>query len=126
MTNITSSVTSAPLAPVSRLLPEGKEWYTVKEAAYIIGRSTQYVRDCFDNQKLMGHAFNGRSKAGSERRRSYQIPRESLLVYLMETANYRSSDYRERVEQLLNRLPREEQKKIGERLLKPATSIWAQ
>jgi len=116
--------TSTTLSPIARLLPEGKEWYTSKEAAQVIGRSAQYVRDCFDNQKIMGHALNARGTAGSEKRRSYQIPRAALMLYLMETANYRDGDYAERLGTLLDCLAPEERRKIGDRLREGTKSVW--
>lgn len=112
------------LSPVARLLPEGKEWYSSKEAAFVIGRSAQYVRDCFDNQKLMGHALNARGPLGSEQRRSYQIPRAALLLYLMETANYQPGDYARRVCQLIERLGPQERRNIGEKLCRETSSVW--
>jgi hypothetical protein len=116
--------TISPLTPITKLLPAGKEWYTSKEAARVIGRSAQYVRDCFDNQKIMGHALNARAVAGDEKRRSYQIPREALLLYLMETANYRNGDFAERVETLLESLSMDEKQEISNRLREETKSVW--
>ncbi len=115
---------SGPLSPVAKLLPEGKEWYTAKEAASVIGRSPQYVRDCFDNQTLLGHAMNARGKSGCEQRRSYQIPRASLLLYLLETANYRSGDYMERIAELLRQLGPAERRTLSDSLRAGSDSIW--
>ena len=116
--------TNSTLTPVSKLLPENKRWYTSKEAAGVIGRSAQYVRDCFDNQKIMGHALNARGAPGDEKRRSYQIPREALILYLMETANYQDGDFAQRVEILLNSLSYDERRNISEHLQKETRSIW--
>ena len=113
------------LSPIDRLLPAGKEWFTAKEAACVIGRSAQYVRDCFDNQKLMGHAMNARGKSGSEQRRSYQIPRAALLLYLMETANYQPGDYAGRVRELLRELNAAEKRSIAESLHAASASVWS-
>ena len=86
-----------------RLLPDHKQWYTVKEAAAVLGRSDQYIRDCFDNQKILGHIWNGKAARGKEQRRSYHIPRESLILFLMETANYQAGDFIERFERARRR-----------------------
>lgn len=86
-----------------RLLPPNKLWYTVKEAAAVLGRSDQYIRDCFDNQKILGHIWNGKAARGKEQRRSYHIPRESLILFLMETANYQAGDFIERFERARRR-----------------------
>lgn len=91
------------LRAFSPLLPPGQEWFTAKEAAAVIGRSDQYVRDCFDSGKLLGHAINGRARKGHERRRSYQIHREHLELYFLETANYESADLVERLGALIAR-----------------------
>ncbi|MCQ2955853.1 MAG: hypothetical protein MJ218_01495 [Opitutales bacterium] len=80
-----------------KLLPDQKKWYTVKEAAAILGRSNQYIRDCFDNQKILGHVWNGKATKGQEQRHSYHIPRSSMILFLMETANYTANDFLTRV-----------------------------
>ncbi|MFA5257600.1 MAG: hypothetical protein WC360_05560 [Opitutales bacterium] len=113
------------LSPIARLLPQGKEWFTAKEAADVIGRSAQYVRDCFDNQKLMGHAMNARGPSGSEKRRSYQIPRAALMLYLMETANYQAGDYAQRLCELLEHLNADERRRIAETLRESTASVWS-
>lgn len=79
-----------------QLLPDKKDWYTVKEVAAFLCRSDQYIRDCFDNQKILGHIWNGKAKRGKEQRHSYHIPRESLILFLMETANYQPQDFEQR------------------------------
>lgn len=75
-------------------------WYTIKEAASILGRSEQYVRNCFDNQKLLGHLCNAKAKSGQEQRYSYQISRESLVLFFMESANYQAEDFLERLQKV--------------------------
>jgi hypothetical protein len=74
------------------LLPPAQRWFSPKEVASIIGKSAQYVRDAFDNQKILGHSFSGRAPKGEERRKTYQISRENLVLYLVETANYSSDE----------------------------------
>jgi hypothetical protein len=118
--------TEVPLSPVAGLLPEGKNWFSSKEAACVIGRSPQYVRDCFDNQKIMGHALNARGVAGDEKRKSYQIPRAALLLYLMETANYQGGDYAERILHLAGQLAPVERRALAEKLRGSSLSIWAE
>ena len=91
-----------------RILPDQKPWYSTKEVAAIIGKSEQYVRDCFENQKILGHTFNGKAKPGKEQRHTHQISRQGLILFLMETANYRASDFIERahrVRQNFNNTP---------------------
>jgi len=74
----------------------------------MIGRTDQFVRDAFDNQKILGHQNNGRARKGRERRRTYQIHREAVLLFLLETANYRPKDFVERLQEILhNRSPQQ-------------------
>ena len=87
-----------------RLLPNKKNWYTVKEVAAILESSEQYVRDCFDSQKILGHTWNGKAKKGEEKRKTYRISRESLILFFMETANYCAEEF-------LTRLQKAEQSK---------------
>lgn len=75
------------------LLPQGKEWFSPKEVGAIIGRTDQYVRDAFDNQKILGHLLSGRAVKGAEKRRSYQVHRDALLLYIAQTANYDPPDF---------------------------------
>lgn len=82
-----------------KLLPDKKEWYTIKEVAAILGRSEQYVRDCFDNQKILGHTWNAKAKRGQERRKSYHISRAGLVLFFMETANYNANEFTLRLNQ---------------------------
>jgi hypothetical protein len=90
------------------LLPPGKQWFSPKEVASLIGRTDQFVRDAFDNQKILGHQNNARARKGCERRRTYQIHREGVLLFLLETANYRPKDFIERLQEILrNRSPQQ-------------------
>jgi hypothetical protein len=89
-----------------------KEWFSPKEMADIIGKTDQYIRDAFDNQKIFGHASNGRSPRGQEKRKSYQIHRDGVILYLLETANYSSEDFTERIIELIRSKPETVLKKI--------------
>ena len=86
-----------------RLLPDKKKWYTVKEAAAILGRSDQYIRDCFDNQKILGHSWNAKAKRGEEVRKTYHISRQSLVLFFMETANYNAHEFLKRAHEAEHR-----------------------
>ena len=90
------------------LLPPNKQWFSPKEVASMIGRTDQFVRDAFDNQNIFGHQNNARARKGRERRRTYQIHREGVLLFLLETANYRPKDFVERLQEILhNRTPQQ-------------------
>ena len=80
-----------------QLLSDNKAWYTVKEVAAILGKSEQYVRDCFDNQKMLGHVWNAKAERGKEKRRTYHISRKCLVLFLMETANFDVNDFLNRI-----------------------------
>jgi hypothetical protein len=88
----------------SFMVPD-QEWFSPKEMANIIGKTDQYIRDAFDNQKIFGHIANGRSPRGQEKRKTYQIHRDGVLLYLMETANYSSEDFTERIVDLIRSKP---------------------
>lgn len=90
------------------MLPPGQQWFSPKEVASLIGRTDQFVRDAFDNQKILGHQNNARARKGQERRRTYQIHREAVILFLLETANYRPKDFIQRIEEILhNRSPQQ-------------------
>ena len=65
------------------LLIEGKQWYSPKEMGSVVGRSDQYIRNLFDNQKVLGHQINGRAGKGCEKRRAYQVHRDCVILYLL-------------------------------------------
>ncbi len=87
----------------SFLLTEGKEWYSPKEVGAMVGRSDQFIRDLFDNQKILGHQANGRAGRGRAQRYNYQIHRDGVILYLMETANYEAADFIERLGEVFRR-----------------------
>lgn len=82
-----------------------QEWFSPKEVATIVGKTDQYIRDAFDNQKILGHTSNGRSPKGKEKRKTYQIHRDGVILYLLETANYDPEDFSERIRELLYSQP---------------------
>jgi len=86
-------------------LPPGKTWFSTREVAEMLGRTPQWVRDCFDNQKLLGHITNGKAHPGREQRRPYRIHRDSLLLFLAQTANYTPREFTERIAHILTQLP---------------------
>jgi hypothetical protein len=83
------------------MIPQGQEWFSPKEVGMIIGKTDQYVRDAFDNQKIFGHASNASTPKGKERRKSYRIHRESIILYLLETANFEPIDFLQHIAELL-------------------------
>jgi hypothetical protein len=86
------------------LLPPMQQWFSPKEMAAIIGKTDQYVRNAFDNQKILGHLLNGSCPKGQEKRKTYMISRECVLLFLFETANFCPDDFLDRLcEILLNR-----------------------
>jgi hypothetical protein len=86
----------------SFLLPGPQQWFSPKEVAAIIGKTDQYVRNAFDNQKILGHLLNGNAPRGEERRRTYMISRENILLFLFETANFSPEDFLDRLCDVLN------------------------
>ncbi|MDR2603605.1 MAG: hypothetical protein LBC11_03555 [Puniceicoccales bacterium] len=85
----------------SFLLPTTQQWFSPKEMAAIIGKTDQYVRNAFDNQKILGHLLNGSAPRGEEKRRTYMISRENILLFLFETANFSPEDFIERLGEIL-------------------------
>ncbi|MDR2778717.1 MAG: hypothetical protein LBB16_00295 [Puniceicoccales bacterium] len=85
----------------SFLLPASQQWFSPKEMAAIIGKTDQYVRNAFDNQKILGHLLNGSAPKGTEKRRTYMISRESILLFLFETANFSPEDFTDRLGEIL-------------------------
>lgn len=109
----------------AHLLPKGQDWFSPKEVGAIIGRSDQFVRNCFYSGKILGHQSNGIALKGEERKTYMRVHRDALVLFLLETANYTPESFMENLESLLlNRsdyqLMRLE-KLIKDRLYSPAS-----
>jgi hypothetical protein len=91
-----------------------KEWFTVKEVAALLGRTDQFVRDLLEHRRILGHALYAR---GDATRKSHQVHRSAVELYLLETANFRPTEYVQRLLQLLRQLPREQREMVRNRFL---------
>jgi len=96
------------------ILPAGQEWFTTREAAQILGRTAQYVRDCFEAGSLAGHRIAARAASGATRY-YYQFHRDSLQLYLLETANYTPDDFADRMAALIKGRSPEEMSEVMKR-----------
>lgn len=86
------------------LLPEGQDWFSPKEIAHMLGRSDQFVRDCVESGTILGHRISSSNSQG-RKRISYQVHREGLVLFLLETANYKPGDFSDRFSELLGKHP---------------------
>ncbi len=86
--------------PATILLDPKREWYSCNEAADILGVSGQFVRNCFEDQSILGHEVGARR---NKHKRYKLIHRDCLLMYLLETANYSSAEFSLRLKELLKR-----------------------
>lgn len=88
----------------SSLFPKGQEWFSPKEAGYIIGRSDQFVRNSFYSGKIFGHLSNGLAKRGEEKKTYMRVHRDAIVLFLMESANYTPESFMQELESvILNR-----------------------
>ena len=83
------------------MMPMHQRWFSPKEVAAIIGKTDQYVRNAFDNQKILGHVHNGSAPRGAEKKKTYMISREGVLLFLLETANFSPVDFIDRLVDIL-------------------------
>lgn len=90
-----------------------KEWFTPKELAALLGRTDQFVRDLLGNGRILGHALRARGKST---RRSYQVHRRAVELYLLETANFHSDDYVRCLLTLAKDLPRAQRERLRSQL----------
>lgn len=103
-------------AHFSQLLPPGQEWFSPKEVAALIGKTDQFVRDCFLNQKILGHTANGRARQTHEKRQRYQIHRDGVLLFLLRTANYEPEDFLCQMGELIRRRSPEKKRTLKQLL----------
>lgn len=103
MENITTNYRQKQqaLEHFGNLLPSSQQWFSPKEMASIIGKTDQYVRNAFDNQKILGHIHNASAPKGKEKKKTYLISRENVLLFLLETANFSPDDFIERLTEIL-------------------------
>ena len=85
------------------LLPKGKMWFSPPELVPLIGRSDQYIRKLFEDEMLIGHATpEPTAKRG---RRSYRILRQSVINYLLESANFDPEIYARLIADFIENCP---------------------
>ena len=85
----------------AHLLPKGQEWFSPKEVGHIIGRSDQFVRNCFYSGKIFGHQSNGLAGRGEEKKTYMRVHKDALVIFLLETANYTPESFMEALENLI-------------------------
>ena len=85
------------------LFPNKQSWFSPKEVGEIIGRSDQFVRNSFHSGKIMGHQGNGLAAKGEEKRVYMLVHKTMLQLYLLETANYTSELFMERLLGVISR-----------------------
>ncbi len=83
------------------MFPKHQQWFSPKEAGNLLGRSDQYVRNCFYTGKIMGHVSNGIAEKGEEKKAYIRLHKEALKMHLLETANYSPDYFLEQIEALL-------------------------
>lgn len=100
------------------LLPYAKPLYRTDEAADCICRDPAYVRALIESGRLEAH----RDSALGDRKSS-RVTRRSILLYLIETANYECIDTVVRVESILKTLAPHHLKRLGAAIQKRLTTI---
>ncbi|MDR2030037.1 MAG: hypothetical protein LBP65_01045 [Puniceicoccales bacterium] len=101
------------LMEIFHRIDPGKEWFTAKEVAALLGRTDQFVRDLLENGRILGHALHAR---GTAARKSHQIHRQAVELYLLETANFFPNDYVRCLLDLAKRLPRAQRELLRSQL----------
>lgn len=90
------------------LLPCNKNWFTPKEVAHVLNRSDQFVRACLESGQLLGHSF----PSCGGRRKSHQVPRDCLLLFMIQSANYEPVDLLEQMLQVVRKLSPDQRRLI--------------
>ena len=99
-----TDVASASLLDMVAKTDPRQAWLTPKEVAAILNRTDQFVRDLVENGRILGHALNARGR----RRKSYQIHRIALELYLLQTANFAPDELAKSILRLVDSLPRKQ------------------
>jgi hypothetical protein len=83
------------------LLPR-RELLRPDEVAKALGCDARTVTRLFEDYRITGHELN----AGAGQRQHRRIRRASVILYLAKRANYAPSDIRDRVAEIVCKLPR--------------------
>lgn len=74
-------------------LPNNKEWFNIRETALFCGLSPQTIRNAINEGKIYAHKYLFRKKNRMAMpRKVYRVSRQSILLCLLKSANYTSSD----------------------------------
>lgn len=102
MNNKTTASNPDLLEHFSTLVPEHKSWFTTSEVANIFGKSSQYIRNVMKNKVLHGHLMPHFEHSGKPRY-TYLIHRDSILMWMLNTANYTIDDFYAQLNSILIR-----------------------
>lgn len=117
------SIINSDYDHIKAFFPTWKETYTIKELAYMLNMSEQFIRDMIQSKQLFCFAFNGcKNKNESEiknenenksenenknknkrKRHFYLITAHSLLIFLLKKANFTQDEYSDTIIDLLKR-----------------------
>ena len=87
--------------PLSDIIPPNKIWFTAGEIAKLIGRSSQFVRQAIASGAILAFKFCSKGKDESKLRVHYQVHKDSLNLYLLETLTFEQSDFMKKIENLI-------------------------
>lgn len=85
------------------LFPKGKDWFSPREVGDIIGCSDQYIRNSVYSGKIMAHIVSKDPENNTDNKSYIRIHKQSVLMYLMETANYTSDSFVEKLHKILSK-----------------------
>jgi hypothetical protein len=100
----TADWASASLLDMVAKTDPRQAWFTPKEVGAILNRTDQFVRDLLGNGRILGHALHARGR----RRKSYQIHRIALELYLLQTANFTPDELAKSILRLVDSLPQKQ------------------
>lgn len=66
-----------------------QEWFTLQQAARVIGESESTVERLYEKGELTGHSHN----AGAGERKHKRIMRAALVAYMIKTADYTDESF---------------------------------
>ena len=91
------------------LMPVRKSLLTTGEAAAVLGREVDFVRQLIEDGKLEAH-----SDTAMGERKSSRVTRRSVLLRLLTTANYTPEDFPRQVTELMESLDPTELRQMAE------------
>lgn len=93
---------------IKKLLPHEKNTLSIKEISNCIGKSPQFVRNAIKEGNLLAFPLQGRSLGKTQQRKSYFIPRDAVMSFLLDHGKTTIPNYIEQITHYIEKSSKEQ------------------